>query len=307
MVLGIEIGGTKLQVVQGDREGRIVVRYRYEVIPEKGAKGILSQIEEAFSFLTLKEIQGVGIGFGGPVDPEKGQVVCSHQIQGWDGFDLCAWVTERTHVPAGIENDANAAALAEAIVGAGQNANPVFYITLGSGIGGGLVCNRKIYRGMPPGEAEVGHIRLNKEGKTLESACSGWAVDRRVAACSKSHPDSSLGVLTRQSPERPARHLAAALREKDPTALGIRDEIVSDLAFGLSHVSHLFHPQIIVIGGGLSKLGPLLLEPLRDALPEWLMKAHRPGPELVFSTLGEDAVPSGALLIAAQQLKKDFL
>ncbi|MGB1674668.1 MAG: ROK family protein, partial [Limisphaerales bacterium] len=147
--LGIEIGGTKIQVVLGDAGHTIRDRRRFVVDRSRGAAGIRAQIEEAIrSFQTSGALfEGVGVGFGGPVNRKQGMVACSHQIQGWEGFALAAWLNELCHCPVYLENDANVAALGESVAGAGRGAESVFYMTLGSGVGGGMVFHENIYHG----------------------------------------------------------------------------------------------------------------------------------------------------------------
>src|SRR5690349_20566225 len=162
MNLGIEIGGTKLQLVLGEN-GRIKERRRLVVEPNRGAAGIRDQIKT-----TLSELKGsfgaVGVGFGGPVDWRRGRICRSHQIEGCSEFDLASWLNGLTGTPIRVDNDANVAALGEALHGAGTGRKPVLYITLGSGVGGGLVTGGTIYHGDSPGEAEIGHVRLDRQG-----------------------------------------------------------------------------------------------------------------------------------------------
>src|SRR5206468_6638573 len=117
-----------------------------------------------------------------------------------------------------VDNDANLGALGESMRGAGIGFNPVFYITLGSGVGGGLVVDGKIYHGANPGEAEIGHVRLDRQGTTVESRCSGWAVDQRIRRLQSSGSSSLLGQLGADSPGAEARHLPRALQGNDPAA-----------------------------------------------------------------------------------------
>src|SRR5437667_6682644 len=136
--LGIEIGGTKLQIVCGDDE-RILKRWRFEVEPSKGAEGIRRQIEGTIADVSpASQPAAVAVGFGGPVDWRTGRICRSHQIEGWSDFDLGDWLRSRTGIPVLVENDSNAAALGEAVRGAGRGFNPVFYFNMGSGVGGGL-------------------------------------------------------------------------------------------------------------------------------------------------------------------------
>jgi glucokinase len=299
-LLGIEIGGTKIQLVTGEASGRIVARRRLMVDKSRGGEGIREQIAAALPEL-LREFKptAIGVGFGGPVDRASGRIAVSHQIEGWSGFDLAGWLRGLSGLPVAIENDANTAALGEACWGAGRGFDPVFYVTLGSGVGGGLVVGGKIYHGATPGEAEIGHVRLDKSGTIVEQRCSGWAVDEKIREATRREPWSLLGKLTADADRGQARALSPALSQNCPVSRRILDETAEDLAFALSHVTHLFHPQIIVLGGGLSLVG----EPLRAAvaaqLPRFLMDVFGRGPEVKIAALGEDAVPVGTLLCAA--------
>ncbi len=266
--LGIEIGGTKLQLVLANEEGRILQRRSQQVALSNGAAGIRAQIARTLPDLVGHDsIDAVGVGFGGPVDWHTGKICCSHQVAGWSDFDLSDWLGRLTGVRVAVDNDANVAALGEAVRGAGAGMDPVFYVTLGSGVGGGLVSAAKIFHGAKPGESEIGHIRLDRAGTTVESRCSGWAVDARIRELKVTEPASLLARLA------------------------------ADLALGLSHVVHLFHPQVIVMGGGLSRVGEPLRAAVGRALQACIMTAFAPGPKLLLSQLGEDAVPLGAVCL----------
>ena len=313
MILGIEIGGTKLQFVTGDESGNILERLRLQVDPALGAGGIRKQIERALpEFLEARHITAVGVGFGGPVDWRTGRIARSHQIEGWSGFDLAGWIGGLTRTSVFVDNDANVGALGEVTLGAGKGFNPVFYVTLGSGVGGGLVVDGKIYHGAMPGESELGHVRLDRAGTILESRCSGWAVDARIRELKSREPDCLLARLSANPPLTPpgrgtpvggeARHLSAALTQGDAHAARILQETAADLAFGLSHVVHLFHPAMIILGGGLSQVGEPLRVAVEAALTPLLMEVFQPGPRVGLAELGEDAVPVGALRMAALAL-----
>jgi len=300
MFLGIEIGGTKLQLVTGDESAAIRERRRLDVNPTKGAAGIRKQIERTLpELLRQKNAQAIGVGFGGPVDWRAGKIARSHQIEGWSGFDLAGWLRQLGGVPVFVDNDANVAALGEATHGAGVGFSPVFYFNLGSGVGGGLVLNQSIYHGATPGEMEFGHLRLDQAGATVESKCSGWAVDKKIRRLKTEAPDSLLSKLTAHSTGGEARHLAAALGGGDALAQRILAETAEDLAFALSHAVHLLHPEVIVLGGGLAQVGEPLRAAIESALPRFVMEAFLPAPPICLAKLGEDAVPVGALVLAA--------
>ena len=161
-LLGIEIGGTKLQLVAGDAQGRILDRRRFSVDPAAGGEGIRARIAAALPDLVAKhDPAALGVGFGGPVDWQTGRIECSHQVAGWHEFPLGDWLRGIVPFPVAVENDANVAALGEALHGAGRGSDPVFWINMGSGVGGGLVVDGKLYHGAKPGEAEIGHVRLD--------------------------------------------------------------------------------------------------------------------------------------------------
>jgi glucokinase len=302
MILGLEFGGTKLPMVLGDGNGKIVQRQKLGVEVPRGAAGIREQIERALpGFVGRNTIRSVGVGFGGPVDWRTGRICRSHQVEGWSEFDMAGWLHGLTGVPVTVDNDANVACLGEALHGAGRGCNPVFYVTLGSGVGGGLVVDGRIYHGATPGEAEIGHVRLDRQGSIVESRCSGWAVDGRIRDYCAKEPGSVLaGMCPAGRRGGEAAHLPAALRQGDPGARRILQETAEDLAFGLSHVVHLFHPEILVIGGGLSGVGEPLRAAVEKALAPFLMDAFRPGPRVALAALGEDAVPTGALELARE-------
>ena len=300
MLIGIEIGGTKLQLVRGDNKGSIEKRLKLAVDPARGAAGIRQQIERALPELCkAAAIEAIGVGFGGPVDWKTGRICRSHQIEGWSEFDLGGWLHRLADVPVRVDNDANVAALGEARRGAGSGSNPVFYVTLGSGVGGGLVVDGKIYHGATPGEAEIGHVRLDRQGTIVESRCSGWSIDGRIRDLKRTDPASILCQMPGFGSGGEARHLASAWQQGDVAAQRLLAELSEDLAFGLSHVVHLFHPQVIVLGGGLSGIGEPLRAGVETTLPRFLMEAFAPGPRVMLAGLGEDAVPVGALLLAA--------
>ncbi len=296
---GIEIGGTKIQVVWGETPERIVERRVFRVDQAAGASGIRAQIESALGDASMPRVRAVGVGFGGPVDYRTGRVCCSHQIEGWSEFDLGGWVQGLVGVPVRVDNDANTAALGEAVFGAGRGRDPVFYVTMGSGVGGGLVVGGEVYHGRLPGESEIGHLRLDREGNTVESRCSGWALNRRILEVVRGGAGGRLAGLVAGDPGHEARHLGVALGEGDPVASGVMSELVGDLSFALSHVTHLMHPAVVVLGGGVALLGEPLRSAVADRLPGMVMEAFRPGPAVVLASLAEDAVPVGALVLAA--------
>lgn len=180
--LGIEIGGTKLQLGVGSGDGTEWAAFeRYDVNIGGGAAGILAQIEQAATALRRRfEIARIGVGFGGPVDAAAGRVRKSHQVAGWDDVALGPWLTERLGVPVRLGNDCDVAALAEARYGAGRGREPVFYVTVGTGVGGGLVSGGRVFGAGRPAIAEIGHLRpgpaAGQPANSVESIASGLGI-----------------------------------------------------------------------------------------------------------------------------------
>ncbi len=295
--MGIEIGGTKIQVFITDEDHTIIERDKF-FVKEKEATFITKNLKERLNTYCQKYIvEAIGVGFGGPIDYQTGVVKTSHHISGWSDFPLAEWISDETGVPVSVDNDANTAAMAEACLGAGKAFSRVLYITMGSGVGGGLVIDGEIYHGNTPTEVEIGHIRLDKSGAILEDSCSGWAVDRKIRHYIRANPESILAGLigTREGGE--ARYLVEAIRGRDSGAIQLLQDTADDFAFGMSHAVHLFNPEIIILGGGLSFLGFTYIDMIKERLIGYIMKAMNP-PEIRTAGLGEDVVCLGASLLA---------
>jgi len=180
MHLGVEIGGTKLQFGVCDRRGRLVALRRLPVDRSGAARNILRQMSQEMSTLLAEyRVKAIGVGFGGPVDSATGRVVTSHQVAGWSGFPLRAWLEKQFRLPVVVQNDSKCATLAEARLGAGRGKRVVFYTNIGTGIGGGLAVDGKLYDGRF-GSMEIGHTRIGE--KTVESLASGLAIERGVSS-----------------------------------------------------------------------------------------------------------------------------
>jgi glucokinase len=300
--LAIEIGGTKLQLCAGTGEGRIVDRRRFLVDRELGAEGIRAQIAQALPELLAQwQPAAIGVGYGGPVDWRTGRIWKSYHIAGWSDFPLGDWLREQTARPIFVENDTNLGTLGEARCGAGRGMNPVFYTNMGSGVGGGLVVHGAIYHGAPPTEMEFGHLRLYGPERIIEDDCAGWSLDRAIRAAIQDTPESALARFVAADPGGEARHLVAALDADDPLAQFLISQLAGHLANALGVVTQLLHPEVIVLGGGVSLIGDPLRSAVAELLPNQIMDILRPGPPIRLAELREDSVPVGALLLAADR------
>lgn len=301
--LGIEIGGTKLQVGLGDGLGQITHLYRVSAKPEDGAPGIRSQIVDACQQI-LKQtgvpvttLKGCGIGFGGPVDDTTRQTITSHQVAGWDLFPLAKWLGDTLGIPCVLGNDADVAGLAEAHFGAGRGCNPVFYMNVGSGIGGAIIIDGKIHRGTGLGAGEVGHLWID-----YDVDADPWK-PREEPAWSILEHRSSGWALQRSAQQSDVKALLDAVHNGDATATRTWVHARRRLAVALSHVIALICPQRIVLGGGVS-LAPtkLFLDPLRQEVAQIAFKPFAACYDIQLAGLGEQVVVQGALAMARQQL-----
>jgi glucokinase len=317
MFLGIEIGGTKLQLGIGPGDGALCALWRGGVQPSHGADGIRRQIAQAVpdlldqAKLTRDQLRGVGVGFGGPVDDRTTTVIKSHQIEGWDDFPLARWISELVELPAVLGNDAAVAGLAEAAFGAGKALSPVFYVTIGSGIGGGLIIDGRIHRGAGRGAAEIGHLRVpvQTDGGVrhvpLEEVASGWAI--QTWAREEMRRSAEAHALWRgvqgDDPELTTVHVARAAAQGHEAAWYILYRAWDHLAEALCHIIALVCPRRIVIGGGVSLMGEqLLFEPLRKLVAQRVFQPFADCYDIVPAALGEEVVVHGALALAKQSL-----
>jgi glucokinase len=317
MYLGIEIGGTKLQLGVGAGDGHLAGLWRGPVDVSAGPEGIRRQIVQAVpellkqSKIDRARIKGIGIGFGGPVDDHNHTIIKSHQIEGWDNFPLEKWLSDLLGMPAVLGNDADVAGLAEALFGAGKGLSPIFYITIGSGIGGGLIINGEIYRGCGRGAAEIGHLRTRDFSRQhityhpLEEHASGWAISRKVREALNQGVKSTMKHLQMISDATiSTEDVANAASKGDAVALVILRQAQSHLADAICHVIALLCPRRIVIGGGVSLMGEkLLFEPLRKMVAERVFKPFADCYEIVPAALGEEVVVHGALAMAKRKLE----
>ncbi len=336
--LGIEIGGTKLQLGVGTGGAELLEVRRLDIDPEGRAVGILRQIEQAATDLVSRHrVAGVGIGFGGPVDSVSGRVIKSHQIDGWEDLELARWCGRVLDVPAVLGNDCDTAALAEARYGAGRGRRSVFYVTAGTGVGGGYVVDGQVQGTGRPAVAEIGHLRpgllADRSDMTVESLASGWG----IAAAAKVRIQGDVTLPLARSPEtamidgvrpggrieRPdiehefrrdllnrcdgdldrltAKAVAQAAGEGNQLALDVIGHATEVLGWAIAQTITLLAPEVVVVGGGVSLMGDsLFFGPLRDAVSKYVFPPLADAYEIVPAALGELVVVHGAIALAAE-------
>jgi glucokinase len=278
MILAIDIGGTKfsMAVFDGDRLAR---RESRATDAEGGREWMTARIAEIvtewrgeFSF------DACGIGFGGPVNFAAQRVVLSTHVGGWRDFDLCGFVREVSGAPVVMDNDANVGAIGEAEFGAGKGYSPLFYMTLSTGIGGGIYEDGRVWRGADSYGGEIGHLNIRPDGP--ECLCGSNGCLERMCC----------GLWLQRDYGRPAKELL-----QDSAFV---ERYVVDLARGLKAAVMLLNPARIVIGGGIAKAGERLFGPLRAQLRRQITSWSAARLDIVPAQRGDDSVLYGALELA---------
>ncbi|MFO0913661.1 MAG: ROK family protein [Pirellulales bacterium] len=304
-VMVVEIGGTKLQWGWTLDGGRSVQDLdRATVNRADGAQGILTRLgEELPALMAERSAAAIGIGFGGPVDPRTGRTITSHQVSGWEDFPLAAWCTERLGVPCTVLNDCNAAALAEARCGAGQGMRRVFYVTVGTGIGGGWVVDGELDGADRMAVAEIGHLRpgvaATGSHDTVESWASGLGMETRAQRLSM-----PIGSTHAVAPWRTVERLSADARSGDAVAQRVWREANEVLGWAIAQVITLLAPDIVVVGGGVAQAGDdLFWDPLRREVARYVFPPLADSYQLAPAHLGANVVLHGAGVAAHRALE----
>jgi glucokinase len=278
--LAIDIGGSKFTMAafEGDR---MAERVSQATSREGGRVWMLEQIERvAADWCAVRPFHRCGVGFGGPVDFDTGTVALSTHVGGWSNFPLVGHLRQKLGIPVIMDNDANVGGLGEARFGAGRNLRPLFYMTLSTGIGGGIITDCGVYRGADSYAGEIGHLTVRPGGP--DCLCGSRGCFERLCC----------GLWLERDHGRTARELI-----EDPEFVRT---YVQDLALGLKAAIMLLNPARIVIGGGISKAGEKLFGPLRAELRRQITDWSRARIDVVPAELGDDSVLWGALALSEE-------
>lgn len=311
-VAGIDIGGTKIALAVAAPDGRIIEGVRFPTRVEQGPRAILERVFtelEGMCVRTGARIAAIGIGCGGPLDRQRGLILSPPNLPGWDEFPIVALLEERFGVKALLDNDANAAALGEHRHGAGRGLKHLVYITISTGIGGGVIVRGKLVHGIHDGAGEVGHMTVLPEGPLcgcgargcLEALCSGPSIARRARERITAGEESFLSSLAPE--EVTAQAVAFAAREGDALASKVWYDTIRHLSVGVGNIFNALAPEAVVIGGGVSTAGEQLFEPLREHVRARVRMLPPEKITILQASLGGDSGIHGAVILGQAALE----
>ena len=309
-VIAVDLGGTKLLAGVVDEEGVVVAR-TIRPTQTKSQDQLLEELNGAIRELLEEACGAIGVGLPSTIDQGAGRAVNSVNIP-LAGIDFRDHLRSTFGVPAAIENDANAAALAEHRFGAGRGSRHMVMLTLGTGIGGGLILDGRLYRGAVGAAGELGHMTVDLDGPPCQGTCpgkghlealaSGTAADRLAADRAQENPDGDLGRAAAQGKVVDAR-LAVDLAAAGPgDARDVLERVGFVLGTGIASYVNIFNPEVVVLGGGFARAGDLLFEPARKVVAERALPPGRDLVRIVPALLGPEAGLIGAGLVAFEAL-----
>jgi len=309
-VLGLDVGGTKLAAGVVTPDGRVHSMLVEASHSERGPLDMIARHLElgrravAASGMAWSEICSIGIACGGPLDPVAGVIQSPPGLPGWDDIPLVAMVSDGYDRPAFVDNDATAGAIAEWSYGAGRerSVRDLVYLTISTGIGGGLVLDGRVYRGAAGNAGELGHLTVDRLGREcgcgrrgcLEAYASGSSIARRAQEAIGQGGASTLADL----PVVTARDVCEAAEADDPLARLIWDETTAILGSAVANILDIFNPELVVLGGGVTRAGAALLDPVRQAGLAQAMAPAREAADVVLSVLGDSLGVVAAACVA---------
>jgi len=312
-VLAIDIGGTKIIAAIISSKGKIVAKEYHPTLAGEGVQAIIGWLFLAIDNLLKKnnidpsQLHSISIAAAGAIDFDRGVVTSSPNLPGWHNVPLRDIVSRKYKVNTFLINDANAAALGEHEFGAGRGVNNLILLTVGTGIGGGIIINGRLYSGPSGSAGEIGHMTIDVNGPRcscgnigcLEMLASGTAIAREAIRRISQGEDSSLTHLVKGKIENiTAEKVEAAARGGDSLASEVISQAATYLGVGMVNLVNIFNPEMIIVGGGVAKMGELLLEPARQVVKGRAFPLLAQAVRIVSAQLGEDAGVLGAAAFA---------
>lgn len=309
--IGIDVGGTGIQMGVVDEAGRIL---------EKGA--IVTRIDLPWqeqiaqmaacaadtlrrSGHSMDDVRAIGAGVPGIVDPKTNIVPFCTNLK-WHNVPFAEEFRKHMDKPVFVDNDATVAGLAESVAGVSAGSHSSVFITLGTGVGGGIVLGGKVWSGFHGVGSEIGHMILELDGEPctcgnkgcLERYCSATAIIRMAREQLERHPDTLILTMAEGDPGKiNAKIVIDAAREADPVAVKVFRRYVSYLSQAIANIINMLDPEMIVLGGGVSKAGPFLLNAVRREVPSYLLYKTMPYSQIELARLGPDAGIIGAAML----------
>lgn len=315
-VLAIDIGGTKIIAAIISDEGQVIAKEYCPTLADEGPRAVLDRIFSTVDHLlgsrnmAPSQLHGISIAAAGAIDFGKGIVTLSPNLPGWRDIPLRDIIKERYGINTFLLNDASAAVLGEHRFGAGRGLNNIIYITVSTGIGSGILINGELYLGASGGAGEVGHTTIDVNGPKcscgntgcLETLASGTAVAREAIRRIKAGEKSSLTEIAGGKVEDiTAEEVSIAAQGGDSLASEIISQAATYLGIGLLNLVNIFNPEMIIVGGGMSNMGDLLLNPARQVVKERAFQLLAKAVRIVVAELGNNAEILGAAVFAYQQ------
>ncbi|HXH23464.1 MAG TPA: ROK family protein [Dehalococcoidia bacterium] len=311
LIGAIDLGGTKILSIVAGEDMRVVGRDQRPTGADDGPESVLERMVESLRAAAAgRPLRAIGVSTPGPCDVERGMVTNAPNLPGWREIPLARRMSEAFGLPAWIENDANAAAIAEHRLGSGRGKSHLVLVALGTGIGGGLIIDGRIYHGASGAAGEIGHMQLVPGGPPcgcgrygcLEALASGSALARTAAALVDLFPHSVLGRISREEGTPPsALTLETAAARGDPHARHAIHQAGLYLGAGLTNLVDIFNPEVVAISGNLRKLDGYLSTAIDVVRREAFRQAARDA-RIVETELGDDAAALGAALVALDRL-----
>ena len=311
--IGIDVGGTNVKIALVDKSGKIIYSNSVPTYAKMGYEYTVNNIKQAIKDLmketntTAKDIDGIGFDFPGQVDYKTGVVKLAPNIPGWVNVPIAQMIEEEFHIPTRIDNDVRCAALGEMKFGAGQGCENFVCITVGTGIGSGLVVNGQLVRGASNAAGEIGHIKLQMKdglicgcGDTgcLEAYASGPSIVAMAQDYIKGGKSTKFREMAAvEGGEITPYMVAKAAEAGDPVAKRIFAIVGEYIGIGLTSVINLLNPEKVIIGGGVAEAGDLLLDPIRKTIKERAMVVAGSAVEIVPAQLGNSAGVIGASML----------
>ena len=314
-IIGVDLGGTKVCVAVSDYEGYILAHKKFPTRSDLGKDEVLETIYQGIedireqAEISWDDVDEIGLSCPGPVDTQKGILYSPPNLPGWDEVPIKNIFQEKYKKTVWVQNDANAAALAEMYFGAGQGYNNQVYLTMSTGIGGGVIVNGKLIEGAHYSTGEVGHNVMVPDGPLcgcgrrgcFETLCSGTAIARRMREIAAEYPNAVWLKKAAGNPDnlKPPILLEAA-RNNDPLSLELLEEVGHYLGLGCAHIVNMLDPEIIILGTLVIHFGELLLTPARKSFLQYvLFPTDNPTP-LVPAKLGENLAEMAAVSVVLQ-------